>query len=177
MSAPHSTPRELFVLRHAKSDWASGAEQDFDRPLNGRGKKDAPRMGRWMKERGLIPDLVIASPAKRAKGTVKAVVKALGKSKDDIHWDRRIYEATLPTLLELVASLPADAHRVLVVGHNPGLEELIAYLVSPTQLPDPPVGFLKTAALAWMEIDGPWAIADRGCADLAQLMLPKQLEH
>lgn len=168
--------RELFVLRHAKSDWASGEEQDFDRPLNGRGKKDAPRMGRWMKERGLVPDLVISSPAKRAKGTAKAVVKALAKSKDDIHWEPRIYEATLPTLLKLVSSLPAETHRVLLVGHNPGLEELVTYLVSPSQLPEPPVGFIKTATLAWLVIEGPWSEADRGCADLAQLMRPKQLE-
>lgn len=175
MSAPHS-PRELFILRHAKSDWGSDAERDFDRPLNGRGKKDAPRMGRWMKERGLIPDLVISSPAKRAKGTVKAVIKALGMSKNDIHWEEGIYEASLPALLELLRGLPPAARRVLLVGHNPGLEELVTYLVSPSQLPDPPVGFLKTATLAWLEFDAPWKETERGGADLAQLMRPKQVE-
>jgi len=175
MPARHS-PRELFVLRHAKSDWASDAETDFDRPLNGRGKQDAPRMGRWMKERGLIPDYIISSPAKRAKGTVKAVIKALGMSKDDIHWQERIYEAGLPALIKLVHEFPPEARRVLLVGHNPGLEELVAYLVSPSQLPDPPVGFLKTATLAWIEIDRPWEKAGRCCADLTQLMHPKHVE-
>ena len=175
MTAPLPS-RELVILRHAKSDWDSGAEHDFDRPLNGRGKRDAPRMGRWMKERGLIPDLVISSPAKRAKGTVKAVVKALGKSKDDIHWEERVYEASLQTLLGLVSGLPTEFRRVLLVGHNPGLEELVSYLISPSQLPEPPVGFLKTGALARLTLDTPWAELERGGADLTQLMLPKQVE-
>ena len=168
--------RELFILRHAKSDWDSGAPTDFERPLNKRGTKDAPLMGRWMKERGLLPDWIVASPAKRAEETVKAVVKALGFAKKQIHWEQRVYEASVRDLSEVLAAVPKKAERVMLVGHNPGLEELVAYLAHRDELPDPPFGFLKTATLVQLWMPEEWARLRPGCAQLVQIMTPKMVK-
>ena len=79
--------RQLILLRHAKSSWDSGAKRDFDRPLNKRGLRNAPRMGRWLKEKGLVPDHIVSSPAKRAEFTVNAVIGELGLTKDGVVFD------------------------------------------------------------------------------------------
>ncbi|MCP4044139.1 MAG: histidine phosphatase family protein, partial [Gammaproteobacteria bacterium] len=120
--------RELFILRHAKSSWTSDADTDFDRPLAKRGKRDAPRMGGWMKDQGLIPDYIVSSPANRAQKTCKLVCKELGVVKSCITWDESIYAADLEELLDVLTGCPRKAKRVLLVGHNPGLDMLLSYL-------------------------------------------------
>ncbi len=120
--------RELLVLRHAKSAWDTGARTDFERPLSGRGRRDAPRMGRFLAERGLVPDHVVSSPAERARQTVLAVCAELGLGEDAVRWDERIYHASTGALMDVLAESPAGAHRVLIAGHNPGLEMLVQTL-------------------------------------------------
>lgn len=120
--------KTLTLIRHAKSDWGEPLLRDFDRPLNGRGKKDAPAMGRRLADLGFMPDLLVTSPAKRAMSTAKRITKAIGYPKQNIVTDERIYEAGLKTLMDVVNSLDDGADHVALIGHNPGFTELANHL-------------------------------------------------
>jgi phosphohistidine phosphatase len=168
--------RDLIVMRHAKSDWYAGVEGDFDRPLNRRGIKDAPRMGQWLKAEGYRPDRIISSPAMRARLTAQAVAKQIGVRERDIHWDERVYMADVSDLLRVLAGCPATARQVLLVGHNPGLEQLVAYLARPETLPRPPHSFLKTATVAHLRPAVGWNHLEAGNAPLLRLVTPKGLQ-
>jgi phosphohistidine phosphatase len=169
-------PRELLILRHAKSDWDSAAGSDFERPLAKRGKKDAPRVGEWLYREGVIPELVLSSPAQRARDTALKVCKCLDVSKKDIIWAGDIYEAELRTLLAVLARVPADAQVVLLVGHNPGLEELLRHLAG-SDVDEPEDGkLLPTATLARLEMPDDWTQLASGSASLIGLVRPRQLK-
>ena len=114
----------LTLLRHAKSSWKGPQLADFDRPLNKRGRTDAPFMGERLAFRGLNPDRIIASPALRARLTAEVVALALQRGEESIHWEASISEADLTTLLTLIRKLPDSWQDILLVGHNPGLTEL-----------------------------------------------------
>ena len=168
-------PRELLVLRHAKSDWDSKSASDFDRPLNRRGKHDAPKVGSWLYREGLIPDHVVASPAERARQTALKVCKGLEIAKGRIVWDPEIYEATLTELLNVLARCPAQARTVLLIGHNPGLETLIRHLCGDDlELPEDGK-LMPTAALARLEMPLSWETLERGCAQLLGVTRPRGL--
>ena len=122
-------PRELILLRHGKSDWNTDTD-DFNRPLKDRGKRGAQRIGVWLAQQELIPDLIMTSPAERALVTAQKCCKAMGMGSDDVNTDRAIYLATRQELLDALATCPSDAHRVMLVGHNPGVEDLLEYLSS-----------------------------------------------
>ncbi|WP_457598784.1 SixA phosphatase family protein, partial [Hydrogenimonas sp.] len=113
--------KELFLFRHAKSSWDDPSLSDFDRPLNERGRRDAPLMGEHLKAMGIHLDLIVASPAKRAKKTAKIIAEKLGYDIEKIIWQENIYEASPQTLLYIVCQLPEKAKRVMLVGHNPSL--------------------------------------------------------
>ncbi|MFC1689903.1 histidine phosphatase family protein [Pseudomonadota bacterium] len=167
--------RELLILRHAKSDWDSSARTDFDRPLAKRGRKDAPRVGRWLNEQGLVPDYVVSSPAERAKQTVIAVCEQMGIPASNIHWDSRIYHASSGALLDVLNACPPDAHRVLIAGHNPGLETLLQNLCA-NEVPTPPdYKLMPTAAVAHLEILSPWSALEGGLARLVSLTRSRSL--
>lgn len=169
-------PRELLILRHAKSAWDTGARTDFDRPLAPRGRKAAPRVGRWLYEEKLAPDYVVSSPAERAKQTVLAVCAELGIEPDQVHWDRRIYGGGAWTLIGVLRETPANASRVLIAGHNPGLEDLLCALCEqrfPGTSDDKP---LPTAAVARLEIEVPWAELGPASARLLSLTHARSLE-
>jgi phosphohistidine phosphatase len=170
-------PRELLILRHAKSDWDDNAQSDFARPLAKRGKKDAPRVGAWMYREGLVPDLVVSSPAERARETTQAACKGLEYKLKAVVWDQAIYEAAVADLLGLLARLPADAKTVLLVGHNPGLEELLVYLVGDDVDGRDDGKLLPTAALARLEMPDDWSDLTPGCAQLVNITLPKTLRR
>jgi phosphohistidine phosphatase len=166
--------RELLILRHAKSAWDTPAETDYDRPLNGRGKRDAPRVGGWLRDQGLHPDHVVASPARRARQTARRACKVLDFDRDAIDWQPDVYLADVPTLLDVLAGCPATARRVLLIGHNPGLEELLAFLVAP--LAPPPDGKrLPTATVARLDLPDDWTRLGRGCGTLLAWMRPRDL--
>lgn len=168
--------RELLILRHAKSDWDSGAASDFDRPLAKRGKKDAPKIGAWLYREGLIPDHTVSSPAERARQTALKVCKALEIDKKKISWETAVYEAGLEDLLEVLSGCPKKAATVLLVGHNPGLELLVRFLVG-DDLDRPADGkLLPTAALARLEMPKDWSRLEHGCANLVSLTRPKSLD-
>lgn len=167
--------RELLILRHAKSDWESDAKSDFVRPLTKRGNKDAARMGAWLYREGLVPDLVISSPAERARQTTEAVCKGLDYKRKAVVWEKAVYEATPEDLLQVLAGLPTDAKTVLLVGHNPGLELLLGRLVG-GDMDIPADGkVLPTAALARLDMPDDWSGLAEGCAQLVNLTRPKTL--
>lgn len=168
-------PRELLILRHAKSDWDSGAKSDFARPLAKRGNKDAVRMGAWLYREGLVPDLVISSPAERARQTTQAVCKGLDYKRKAVILDKAIYEATPEDLLQVLAGLPTDAKTVLLVGHNPGLELLLDHLVGDDMETPDDGKVLPTAALARLDMPNDWSDLTEGCAQLVSLTRPKTL--
>jgi phosphohistidine phosphatase len=169
-------PRELLILRHAKSDWDSAASSDFARPLTKRGKSDAPKVGAWLYREGLVPDLVVSSPAERARQTASKVCKCLDIKKRRIVWDADIYEAEVPTLLAVLARCPPEAETVLLIGHNPGLEQLLMYLVGEDlEIPDDGK-LLPTATLARLEMPDDWADLPCGSAQLISITRPRSLK-
>lgn len=167
--------RELLLLRHGKSAWDAGVARDFDRPLAERGRQDAPRMGRWMRSQALMPDWIISSPAARARQTAEYVLHELTVAADRVRYDGELYMANRAALLAALGRCPADTERVLLVGHNPGLDSLLEYLCGPG-LPRTRHGkLMTTAALAMLSMPADWNRLQPGCARLACLMRPKQL--
>ncbi|HHB12613.1 MAG TPA: histidine phosphatase family protein [Chromatiales bacterium] len=115
--------RFLTLLRHAKSSWADPQLADFDRPLNERGKRDAPEMGRRLAARGLQPNLVLTSPAKRARKTARKVARKLGLAKPRVVHEAALYLAEPGDLRAVLSRLDPSCRDVLVVGHNPGITD------------------------------------------------------
>lgn len=136
--------KTLLLLRHAKSSWKQPEMHDHDRPLNKRGKKEAPKVGSYLKENDLVPDLILSSTARRAKDTAQAVADESGfPGQIDLYQD--LYLSDTACYLDILRCLSDDAHRVLVVGHNPDLEELLTLLTDVTQ-------HLTTATLAQVDL-------------------------
>jgi len=168
--------RELLILRHGKSDWGTGVD-DFSRPITDRGKRSAQRIGVWLAEQGLQPDYVLSSPAERAITTTQKALKAMGGDALGIKKDRRIYAAGLNTLLAVLEDVPTGAQRVLIVGHNPGLEELLEHLVGSVDGLIEGGKLLPTATLAHLQMPDTWNrnTLRRGCARLLSLTRPRSL--
>lgn len=168
--------KELLVLRHAKSAWNTDAPSDFERPLNKRGRKNAPRMGHHLADQGLVPDYVVSSPAMRARQTVIAVCAPMNITEEQIHWDQRIYHASTGALMDVLNEVPENAQRVLIAGHNPGLEMLVQTL-SHERIPMPDdYKLMPTAAVAHLAFEGEWSELDGGMAELLSLTRAKSLD-
>jgi phosphohistidine phosphatase len=160
--------KTLFLLRHAKSSWDDPVAEDIERPLAPRGEKDAPRVGAFLAATKNLPDLIVSSPAERAKATAKRVARAAGYD-GDLRLEPAIYLADAATLLDVVRRLPDDHARVMLVGHNPGFEELAAALCGGSVR-------LPTAAVACIELDiARWVEARAGAGTLVWLVTPKVL--
>lgn len=113
--------RTLVLIRHAKSSWAEIGQADFERPLNERGENDAPMMGNRLKNIDLVPNLIIASTAKRAKQTAKKIADAIGYDKEDIQWEEKLYHCMPPTFEEVISGIKDGVKTVFIVAHNPGI--------------------------------------------------------
>ena len=160
--------KTLFLLRHAKSSWKDQSLPDFERPLNRRGKDAAEKVGRYLKRELIVPELVLSSPALRARDTIERVAKA-AKWSPDIRFDQRIYEAGGLRLLEVVSQIENERKTALLVGHNPGLEELLMLLTGESKK-------VSTAALIKLELkSSKWANAADKRAKLAWLIKPRDL--
>lgn len=167
--------KTLYVLRHAKSDWGDEALRDFDRPLNHRGRKAAKSVGHEMRDRGIRPELVIASPAVRAKETVERVIDGFGEGLR-VTEDRRIYEAGSGTLLDIVRAAPDEADHLMIVGHNPGFQNLVVTLTDACALREEAEQKFPTAALAEIRFDvDRWSELAPGTGQLEDLIKPRDL--
>jgi phosphohistidine phosphatase len=149
--------RTLILLRHAKSDW-SGTDADVDRPLSKRGLREAPQAGRWLAHHVDSIDLTVVSPANRAQKTWELASSEL-QTKPPASIDDRLYAASADQLLDVVRALPDDAHTVVLVGHNPGIEDLASRLTGDS-MPMP------TSALAVIGLQGAWSTAGQSSAIL-----------
>lgn len=166
---------QLLIMRHAKSDWDSDYGSDFDRPLSKRGLRDANSMAVWLMNNELLPDKIVSSPARRAEQTSSLLMKKAKMDEDSIIWDDRIYEAGLGDLLVVIDSHCAGARRLLIVGHNPGLDTLVMYLAKNNPELTSSGKLMTTAAIAVMDYEDGIISTDDGAAMLVELMRPKQL--
>lgn len=171
--------KRLTVLRHAKSSWDDHSLDDFNRPLNDRGWKAARRIGKEMKHRNMRFDFAVASTAARVRETIDGLIETYGQPDFPIHFDARIYMASTDTLMEVVRDIPSDAERALLVGHNPGLEQLIVALTQDDHdgLRARVEGKYPTAALAVMKLDiASWGDLEPASGKLTELILPRDLD-
>lgn len=161
--------KTLFLLRHAKSSWKDGDLSDHDRPLNKRGKSDAPRMGELMVKEELHPDLIISSSAKRTRKTTELLVEKAGFD-PEIMYERDLYAAWPDAYIETLNVLPDQYERVMVVGHNPGLEELLEILTDEFErMPTATLAVISLPIVSWREL----SIETRG--ELVSIYRPKEI--
>jgi phosphohistidine phosphatase len=144
--------KTLLILRHAKSSWDHPNLSDHDRPLNRRGEHDAPRMGQLLFERDLLPDLILSSTARRAHDTVSALTEACGYA-GEVLFQRALYHAGVADYLETLRLLSDEVQRVLVVGHNPTLEELLYHLTDESEaLPTAALALIRLPIASWHQL-------------------------
>jgi phosphohistidine phosphatase len=161
--------KTLLLLRHAKSSWKDTNIRDFDRPLNQRGVKAATRMGRFVRKRKLQPNLILSSPAERARETTALLLESSGLNVE-LRYDERIYEASAVRLLEIISQIEETASVVMLVGHNPGFEELLEVLTGENHS-------MATAAIACIELNvEKWNKTRTGTGRLEWLSGPKDLK-
>ena len=170
--------KTLTLLRHAKSSWDDSVPRDFDRPLNAKGRRAAAAMGRHLAREGVRFDYLVVSPAVRVAETLDGFESGYGRLPTSVE-DRRIYLASAATLLEVVQGLPAEAEQVLLVGHNPGLEDLVLMLVPEvaTGLRDVVEEKYPTASVAEMRFaTANWAEVGAGAAELTRFVRPRDVD-
>ena len=170
--------KRLHLLRHAKSSWDDPVERDFDRPLNGRGHRAARRMGEWLLAERLHFDRILASPALRIRQTIEGVEAGLGQ-RLTLEQDKRIYMASAATLFDIVRECPDAVTDLLLIGHNPGLEDLllIATEGDTSALRAEAERKYPTATFASIEIDiERWADLPEGGARLVRFVRPRDLD-
>jgi phosphohistidine phosphatase len=169
------TTRRLMLLRHAKSDWPDVS--DRERPLAKRGRRDAPRVGRWLRDRGYLPDAVVCSIARRTRQTWELMAPELGGS-PSVTFEPRAYDANALTLLYLARELSAPYRAALLIGHNPAISELAGSLAEPQHAdgasPSRELRF-PTAAVAVFEFTGDWPDLSPGQAHLLAYTIPADL--
>ena len=165
----------LGLLRHAKSDWDDMSTRDFDRGLNDRGRRGAKLIGDHIREHGVKWDIMVASPAERVRRTVEHAFPG-----EEPEFDERLYLASSETIFETITDHAGDANTLLVVGHNPGLQEVLFDLVKPeneNELFDTASAKFPTATYAVFECDiDDWAQLKKGCGKLVYFARPRDLD-
>jgi phosphohistidine phosphatase len=136
--------RTLLLLRHAKSSWKQPELKDHDRPLNKRGKREAPLVGKYLKEHDLVPDLILSSTARRARDTAQAAAEESGYE-GEIEYNQDLYLSDTACCLDILQRLPDSVQRVLLVGHNPDMDDFLALLTEVNE-------HMGTAALAQIDL-------------------------
>lgn len=146
----------LYMIRHAKSSWEDPYQADFDRPLNKRGKQDAPRMGKRLKEREIHADLMLSSPAERALSTCKIIAEVIGYKQEKISTDRKLFHANDDQILSLIHKLNDKHDKVMIFAHNPGLTDFVNRLggesVAIDNFPTCGVVAFKLPVESWKEL-------------------------
>lgn len=146
--------RSVLFIRHAKSSWDNAAQHDFDRPLNDRGKKNAPEMAKRLLDRKVPLDLLVTSPAKRARKTAEFFADAYHLPPDRILQKAELYLASCDSFYEVIAELPGEAHHVALFSHNPGITQLVNQLTDEIRVDNMPtsaVFAIKTEAASWLD--------------------------
>jgi len=169
--------RALVLLRHAKSAWPD--VPDHERPLARRGQRDAPLMGRWLRAAGYVPDLVLCSAARRARETWELAQAELGAA-PQVRFSDAVYEAAPADLIGLARETDSSVRVLLIVGHNPAMEELALDLAGGEGAAAPEAfGRMRakfpTAAVAVLDVTGGWAGLSRGNARLARFVTPREI--
>ena len=168
--------KTILLLRHAKSDWGDSELTDFDRPLAKRGQNDAPLMGEVIKQFDHVPDLILSSPALRAKETAQLVAAACGYEKP-IEWVETFYTGGCDDSLTILQGLPDKVERVMIIGHNPTMEELAATLLSADmdeEWRDEWVVRIPTCGLVCLDFNIiEWSMLEPGDAVLRWFLIPK----
>ncbi len=164
--------KKLYIIRHAKSSWEDPDLNDFDRPLNDRGKRDAPRMAKRLKEKRLTPDIVLTSPARRAKDTCHIICAILGFSQTKIREMPALYHASDEQILKLIRSVKErmgdEEENLLLVGHNPGLTEFV------NQLANKSIDNIPTTGIACILLkQSKWKDVTWGSGQLISFDFPK----
>lgn len=161
--------KHLTLVRHAKSSWNHPELDDFDRPLNERGKHDAPMMAKLLVQKKVLPDLIISSPAKRAIKTARIIAKEIGYPKDKIELNSTIYEANVLALLNVIHGINDKFKYAMLFGHNPGFNDL-GYLLT---LHD--VGNIPTCGILAMEFTiSSWKEVAKGNGRFVSFDFPKK---
>ena len=159
----------LTLVRHAKSSWKDTSLADRDRPLNKRGKRDAPEMGRRIAEAGIRPSLIVSSPAVRAWTTAKIVADAIGYPREFLQRDNNLYLATVNGILDVIVAQDNGFNSMMLVGHNPGFTDFANYLVPGL------TNNLPTAGVVSVELDtDDWSLYDKPDAKLLVHDFPKK---
>jgi phosphohistidine phosphatase len=162
--------RTLYLLRHAKSSWKDATLPDFDRPLKDRGRKAAKRVGKHLKREKLSDPVVVCSPAVRTRETAEIVLKHAHVGAQ-VRFEERIYEASLRDLVQVVSEILDEKQLAILIGHNPGFEELLAYLTGEgRRMPTGALAKINFEVESWKDIK-----EDQG--RLAWFVTPKQLEE
>lgn len=160
--------KTLLLLRHAKSDWSTPGQQDFDRSLNERGVKAARLVGEYIRKHKIRPGLIISSPAERTRQTIALVMESAHLAAE-LRYDERIYEASAERLFAVISQVEESVHELLLVGHNPGMEDLLVALAGE-------VRHMPTAALASIALDmEKWSKCQEQSGRLQYLIKPKEL--
>ena len=173
--------KHLTLMRHAKSDWSDSSLGDIDRPLNERGRHAAPRMGAFMQEGDISPDLILCSSATRTRQTLELIAPFF-TSTPEIVIDEAFYLAAPVEMLRAIKTTANERHHILMVGHNPGTHLLALDLIDPKRSDRHAVSMLggkfPTAALAHFEFDcASWSDVGRGRGALKVFQTPKLLER
>ncbi|MAT83092.1 MAG: hypothetical protein CMD39_02270 [Gammaproteobacteria bacterium] len=161
---------KLWLIRHAKSDWDSGAARDFDRPLNGRGERDGPRMAAWLAGQDRPATWIWTSDAVRALSTARFVAAGFAAAGPRVVEEHRLYNAPPETILDVIRATPPDVTAVAVVAHNPGMTQILNLLAGETVTVN-----LPTFGVARLDLPGDWPDAAFGTATVDLTMRPKAL--
>lgn len=161
--------KTLYLIRHAKSDWSDESLNDFDRPLNKRGAKDAPLMGSILLKSGIYPDLILSSPALRAKSTAIAFAQALSSPTDSIRYIHALYASDTETILSLIRDVPSSVNTLFVFGHNPEFTECANFITGGDIENIPTCGVVEMRLLK-----DDWKSIGENSAELRRFDFPKK---
>lgn len=162
-------------MRHGKSDRDAGVKRDFERPLTQQGNADVRKIARWMRLHKFIPDMIVSSPAVRTRHTALTVVEELKLDPGQLKWEKDIYEATLSELLAVISLSSVNCHKLLLIGHNPGLDSLVTYMASTEPGRTGSGKLMTTSSLAIFDYGDSAISTGRNVAQLQHLIRPKEI--
>lgn len=171
--------KSLTLLRHAKAGWSEPSQRDFDRPLDERGRRAAPRMGMYLRSEGMRFDRVVVSPSVRTLETLALVEEGYGAKLTELE-DERVYLASSDTLLDIIHALPDEWGHILIIGHNPGFEDLGILLAGhgPERLMARLSAFLPTGSMVEITFDvDRWSDVKPGMGSLVRFVRPVDLDR